>query len=864
MAMDLTSPLRSETFRPLMTLLVPGALALFPWATLVWIEADALREFAAAHGFLAGIALLLLTLAGGFVVENLGSRLEVSYCDAKLKEEDPDYDRVWSEYLGLAFENEPIGQRYLSTILTRLRFELHIAVALVVAAPGWILLILGSSTTSNAWVLGVLVATVATVSYLLLEARDSSRLLARTRKDLVDRFGGGGAAAPRGAGETRATPDRGHAGPGQELGESDPDPYPFDPSWGDDNKVYLGDVFSDFSDRGELRWDAAPVPGATVRMLVAVDGEHAFRQASVTLTPFLEGPYDKGVPIEVELLSFPDTWKTECRFIEFALPADIEPGWAWLRVRLDERDYDALRIEIAEPGLLDERDRAFAKAEAALREAGEVAPALLTGLYSPRPTAEVRDVVGVGEVVPGESGSAWVFFATRVDDHGAVVHSEDGTNNWMVAVDRESGAASVHGSYGLASWTLYNYPQRPARGGYAGWWWKRSGLPAGGTCGTAWCNYPFPGNGLTGLPNTIAIAQPPPDPMDWWRRRRDGWICGNGWFYGPNGPGGRHFGPWWPVDSGGRPRPGLDGPRPEPTDEPSTPPRPTTAVPPERPTPVFPPAARSCEASFVEAVSKYTYGRPSRGRRLRAAVVRGVDARYDRLPPHQVTITWTRVPSGWSRRGGYSYAWSVAEAHAELRRNRDWWARYCIDVADRGIRLNDNSTLQAFAEAYQAWLTELPVPPRPNVRMGYDTRVARRGANLLRDLLRIHARQVRGDRTLRGVQHVLFMPRVVGRTGHYEENRARLTEASFTVPGNNYVVINHLDADDPYVLAHELIHAWGRPKGLYTWTHESGDPRAMSRLVRRHINEPAGLDGGRLLDYAEYDEILQSGQLRPR
>jgi len=38
----------------------------------------------------------------------------------------------------------------------------------------------------------------------------------------------------------------------------------------------------------------------------------------------------------------------------------------------------------------------------------------------------------------------------------------------------------------------------------------------------------------------------------------------------------------------------------------------------------------------------------------------------------------------------------------------------------------------------------------------------------------------------------------------------------------------------------------------------------MSRVTRQTIRQPAELSAARLLDYAEYDEILASGNLRPR
>lgn len=630
--------------------------------------------------------------------------------------------------------------------------------------------------------------------------------------------------------------------------------------------LFLGDVFTDVNERNELVWEGAPVPGARIRMLLVADGELDTRASSAWLAPFRDGPYAAGRSLATGFGAFRDDLATRHRFIEIELPADASPGFHWLRVAINDIDPDPIRIEIADPVWLEARAQAFAAADRLLAAADETAPCLLTGPYSPLPVAEVRGALADDDAPWVESDRCWVFFASRLDAHGAVQLEEGRDHDLLVVVDAATSAGSVHRRFGLASWTLYNFPQRPPRGGYNGWWWKRFDLPAGGTCGTAWCNYPFAGNGVATVSDRVAIpAPPPPDPLDWWQGR-GGWICGNGWFQGRRGPGGIRYGPWWPIDGDGVPRPGLGGPAAGPDDPPPDEDRDETpgTVPRRPPGLQPPPGPATCAADFVEAVSKYTYGRPPYGRRLQGSRVGAPPARYDMLPAYEAELRWARLPDGWTRANGYTYAWTEEQVTAELARNRRWWARYCIAVTDREVVLADDRRLRGLAQDYRKWLDDLPRPARPDVVMGLGDALTKRGIDLLARAGRLYAETLRGDASANRATHVLFMPRVVGRTGHTGENRSRPTEASFTDPAGGVVVLNVRDADDDFILVHELIHTWGRPSSRITWDHKSGDPRAMSRIIRQTIAQPAGLTEDRLLDYAEYDEILTAGIVRPR
>ncbi|MEN8179697.1 MAG: hypothetical protein ABFS39_13930 [Pseudomonadota bacterium] len=640
---------------------------------------------------------------------------------------------------------------------------------------------------------------------------------------------------------------------------ANPEPDPVVPEYlgaeeTDSRILHLGDVFDRVNELNELEWDGRPVPGASIKMLLVADGTHEYANASASLLQ-INHPFASGQPLESSIGTFPAVLMTAHRFVEIMIPADAQPGFHWLLVTVDEIEFGPIRIEIADPAFVEKRAAAFASAEQALAEAFPETPFLVSGLFAPIGSEELRTTIETDDLPE----SAWPIFATRLDEQGAIVLEAERPSDLLVLVDAASGSASIHSEFALASWTLYNYPAEPPRGGYNGWWWKRPGMPSGGTCGTAWCNYPFPGNRLQTISNQLAIAVPPIDPLDWWRGNSDGWICGNGWFHGRRGPGGFRMGPWWPTDSNGTPKPKLGGPMPEEEDEER---RPPVSAPRRPPGVQPPPAPTACTEDYVEAVSKYTYGKPPYGTRVRGSRVGAPPAIYSNLPEYEGNLRWARIPKNWTRNGGYEYGWTRQEVDSELKRNQNWWAQYCIALSRAEIVLPDSRRLQRFAQRYKRWIDDLPQPANPDVVMGLSGSMTQRGVALYKDARKFYAKAA-GKQRLKGAIHILFMPRVVARTGH-TGNRGRPTEASFTDPGLPFVVLNELDNNDSFILVHELIHALGRPPGKYTWDHQSGDPRAMSRVTRRTIRQAAGLSAARLLDYAEYDEILSSGNLHPK
>lgn len=195
--MDLASALKTEILRPLTTLIIPGALAVSPYVVLLWIHHPALARFADSHPTLAGTLLVLLTLAAGHLLEDAGSALERRW-DARRERENPGQREArWLPYLQLRIPEDRVGQRYLRTLLVRMKFELLLFWALLAFLPGFLALQArlgfwdtGTTAAFTGFML-LLVAWMARESYLSCASLDEVRglLLEASRRRRAVRRG---------------------------------------------------------------------------------------------------------------------------------------------------------------------------------------------------------------------------------------------------------------------------------------------------------------------------------------------------------------------------------------------------------------------------------------------------------------------------------------------------------------------------------------------------------------------------------------------------------------------------------------------------------------------------------------------------
>ena len=137
--MDPTSAVRTETLPVIATVIAPGAVFSSPYAWVVVSRSPALVDFLGKHEAIAVAATLVLWVTAGFLIESIGSYLEVYGIDRRRSDHEQMLE-TWWKYLRIAWSREPIGQRYLRRLVVSFKFELNTCVATALSVPAACLL----------------------------------------------------------------------------------------------------------------------------------------------------------------------------------------------------------------------------------------------------------------------------------------------------------------------------------------------------------------------------------------------------------------------------------------------------------------------------------------------------------------------------------------------------------------------------------------------------------------------------------------------------------------------------------------------------------------------------------------------------
>ena len=179
--MDLTAPFRPEVFRPIITLIVPGAIASGPFVLVAGHYIPHVDTFWTHHPNAFAVVLTFIVLAVGFVIDDLGTNIEVRTWDRILARRNSTHDEQWNNYLKLQLNDELVGQRYLRAKFTQLKFELATGIALPIAWVGvtWLNVIYRLWGVRETYL--VTLAAAVGALYLLFESWQTAGVLARTR-----------------------------------------------------------------------------------------------------------------------------------------------------------------------------------------------------------------------------------------------------------------------------------------------------------------------------------------------------------------------------------------------------------------------------------------------------------------------------------------------------------------------------------------------------------------------------------------------------------------------------------------------------------------------------------------------------------
>src|SRR5690349_21861199 len=106
---EIFSAFGSEVLRLLVTLLLPGGVAISLWSVALMQRFPASYRFADANHAEFAWAFVFVALFIGLLLEDLGSRVESTILDPRLDAKTSnEHERTWWRYLRTAYKIEPI------------------------------------------------------------------------------------------------------------------------------------------------------------------------------------------------------------------------------------------------------------------------------------------------------------------------------------------------------------------------------------------------------------------------------------------------------------------------------------------------------------------------------------------------------------------------------------------------------------------------------------------------------------------------------------------------------------------------------------------------------------------------------------
>lgn len=183
--MDMVKTLQSEIFRPFVILVIPGAIAVAPYLFLLIHFFPSIVIFFSERTSLAWMVGSGAIIAAGLIIEDVGSEIEARLLD-RFQENRQQHEDDWFAYLCIAFVSEPVGHRYLRTIVLKLKYELHMAIGFLLFMLGlwWVNYCESFLTCSS--LLGISLVLLLVCSYLLWESYSSARVLGRVRHKILE------------------------------------------------------------------------------------------------------------------------------------------------------------------------------------------------------------------------------------------------------------------------------------------------------------------------------------------------------------------------------------------------------------------------------------------------------------------------------------------------------------------------------------------------------------------------------------------------------------------------------------------------------------------------------------------------------
>lgn len=194
---------------------------------------------------------------------------------------------------------------------------------------------------------------------------------------------------------------------------------------------------------------------------------------------------------------------------------------------------------------------------------------------------------------------------------------------------------------------------------------------------------------------------------------------------------------------------------------------------------------------------------------------------------------------------GSQWMGDVGGAVKEINRTFEFYAKYCINLRLNQLNLGEPQ-LRNMQHWYENWYARVVQAVGGEAHIGsttIPTQLTREFLGAMAKLQRLARR--RGARLL-----VVFIDEYI--TDH------RPTLVSGVRRNFQQIGINWIDRGSPYILAHELVHALGKPArnrpGPVTWAHNSPCQNAITTIQRTNSRSTIDLSN-RFLEVAEFQEI---------
>lgn len=181
--MNFFSAFTSEVFRPLVSLLLPGSLALSTWVIALTWKYPHLRELMSQNHTETAVLLTLAVTFAGMVIEDLGTRVEVMFDDWSDDKSGEQHTQNWYAYLRTSFQSDPIGRRYARSLVLRLKFELGAGFGFLFALGGLIWLTFLGLQLITFSIIGLLF--VIGSLWEFFESFETHKLLGEVRAELL-------------------------------------------------------------------------------------------------------------------------------------------------------------------------------------------------------------------------------------------------------------------------------------------------------------------------------------------------------------------------------------------------------------------------------------------------------------------------------------------------------------------------------------------------------------------------------------------------------------------------------------------------------------------------------------------------------